>query len=111
MATKTIFLPQNLNNKLNGSVMVHLDLAPWAAIPERLLDNNVVEFQTQDNSYPPTRWQLVDLYRTEFGKVSSIITWPSHGMDVADCYSWIKKIHPELNTQTPMAIYYYKKII
>ncbi len=110
MTTKTVFFLTNLNNKLHNEAMVHLDLAPWSDVSESVLANTIVEIRTKDNSYPPSRWQVNDLYRAPFGKMTSLITWPSHGMDQADCYSYLKAIHPDINTDTPMAVYYYKKI-
>jgi hypothetical protein len=56
MNTKTVFWPTNFNNKLHGAAMIHLDLAPWDSIPERALANTIIEIVTQDNSYPPSRW-------------------------------------------------------
>jgi len=112
MATKTIFFSTNFNNKLHSRVMVHIDRAPspTIVISESLLASMVYEIQTQDTSYPPSKWQLVDLLRIPLGDLSNIITWPSHGMDYFDFYKWVKDLQVDANAETVMAIYYYKKL-
>lgn len=110
MNTKTIFFRTNLNNKLHSATMIHLDKAPWASMPESVLANTIIEIRTQDNSYPPSRWVLDDLASAPFARMSKAITWQSHGMTVTDCLAYLREVHPDINGETPMAIYFYKKI-
>jgi len=112
MATKTLFFSTNFNNKLHSSVMVHIDKAPspTTVITGSMMAEMIFEIQTQDTSYPPSKWQLVDLLRIPLGQLSNVITWPSHGMDYFDFYQWVKKIQVDANAETLMAIYYYKKL-
>lgn len=109
MASKSIFIPTNFNNKLHCNCMIHIDIAPRTTIPESTLEKSVIEFQTQDNSYPPTSWKLIDLSRVTLNNVNSVYTWQSHAMDAFDWITWFKGLHPDLNSDTPLAIYYYKK--
>src|SRR4051812_35893177 len=106
---KTIYLQTNFNNKLACEVMVHLDIAPRAHFAEPQMDNHIIEFRTQDNSCPATRWHLVDLYRLEGNQLSNILTWPSHGMDAADFYGWFKVQHEKENVMPDLAVFYYKR--
>lgn len=109
MATKTITLATNFNNKMACKAFVHIGLAPG---PLKIsdLENTQIEIRTTDDSHPPILAQLVDLYRTDLDKMPMGLTWQSHGMDAYDFYKWFTQQYKEVTGATAMAVYYYKKI-
>jgi hypothetical protein len=104
---KVIKWETNLNGKLGCTGMVHIDKAPAQPIPERDLDDTVIEIQTLDNSYPPVKYILRDLLRLPLHEVRSIMSVPSHGMDSFEFAKWFMNRNETGDTCYPVAIYYY----
>lgn len=104
---KTIYLKTNYNNKLACSGFVHIDVAPKEFISESKLAALDLEIRTADNSHPPVKVKLVDLLRVELFHLSSVMTYPSHGVDAFTFAEKLMKENSELKTTSPMAVYYY----
>lgn len=108
---KSISLLTNYNNKLSCDCMLHVDFAPGERIPESILQRTIIEIRTVDNTHPPTFWKLVDMHRFDMDKgiYYSIGTWASHGMDFFEFCQWMKTQKPDVNSETKMAVYMYRK--
>lgn len=108
---KKVVFPTNINGKLVCSAMVHVSAPPVGNVYESILAQAVIEIHTADNSCPPTTWKLDDICRLKFCELQNCFTWPSHGVDVFDFYKYFMIEHPEVNSETPMAVYFYHKIL
>lgn len=111
MATKTIYIQTNYNNKLACDAFVHIDVSPKGPITQSQLDNTDFEIRTADNSYPPVKAKVVDIINSTLTKVAySSVTWPSHGMDGADYCKMVMQGNAAINGDSPFSIYFYKKV-
>ena len=111
MATKTILFPTNLNNKLQNQCFIHIDAAPARGLPESELEKTEIEIRTADNSHPPTRWKLNDLYRLPLCDLTSIMTFQSHALDAFEFQRSFLEKNRSCDTCFPVAIYFYRKIL
>ena len=102
-------MPTNYNNKLSCDAFVHIDQAPQSSIPERLVKETIIEIYTKDSSHPPVKVKLMDICRISLAQVRDAFTYPSHGLDGYEYYKWYQKEHPEANSDTKLAVYFYKK--
>ena len=102
----TIRLKTNYNNKLGSQAFVHVAPIRAASIPESKM-NQVYTIETEDGSHPPVDYRLFDLLRVELGKLCSLHTLPSHGVECFDFIDNFLKEQPETKLDLPMAVYYY----
>jgi hypothetical protein len=109
--SKTIYLPTNFNNKLACDFFIHIDEAPRSGIPESKLENTVIEIRTSDNSHPPVKTKMKDIIRLPLGDLSSALTWQSHGIDSIGFVKTTIQHKPKLNIKSPMAVYFYQRIV
>ncbi len=100
---------QNFNNKLLTDSFVHIALPPVRPVPESHAKGPII---ISVNNQPDTfaRVELVDILRLKFGQLLSIHTLPSHGMLCHEFAKWWSTKHPNCDSDTPIAVYYYKKI-
>lgn len=105
----TIYWQTNFNNKLACKCFLHIDLAPRTTIPEPKFDKIEVEIRTSDNSHPPVSAKLKDILRLPLKDIAAVFTWPSHGMSYFDFIGFLMT-QAYVNTDTPMAIYFYEKL-
>jgi hypothetical protein len=107
MTPKTLFFQTNYNNKLACQCFIHIDVAPKVRIPESQLERPL-EIRTADNSHPPIQAKIVDMLRLPLRDITSIFSWPSHGLDSLNFKLWM------MEKQTPadqeMAVYFYSKM-
>lgn len=99
----------DLNGKKHCQVMVEVNFAPSKPVYESDMRGTVFQITWDDGSQGS--YQLVDIYRFTFANYCTHFTWPSHGMDFCDFYAWWKERYSEVDTDTRMAAYFYKKII
>ena len=95
--------------KKQCQVMVDVNFAPSKPVRESDMRDTVFLITWDDGSQ--AHYQLVDIYRFTMANYCTHFTWPSHGMDFYDFYTWWKEQHPEIDSETVMAAYFYKKII
>lgn len=106
---KHIQFESNFNNKLQNDSFVHISIAPASAVPEsKAAEPIIISVTNQPDIF--ARVQLVDICRLNFHQLLSIHTLPSHGMLCHEFAEWWCSKHPNCRADTPMAIYYYKKI-
>lgn len=111
MATKTIYIQTNYNNKLACDAFVHIDVSPKVAVTERMLESIDFEIRTIDNSHPPIKAKVVNIINSTLTKVAySCVTWPSHAMDGAAYVKMVMDSNPEINGDSQFSIYFYQKI-
>jgi hypothetical protein len=97
-------------NKKHGDIMVEVNFAPGKRIPAKEMDETIFLVTWDDGS--TGRYQLVDILRLDLDQVVCCLTYPSHGMDMADFYQWFVSMHPgKANGATPMAVYFYRKLV
>ena len=106
-ATKSLRM-LDLNGKKHCNVMVEVNFAPSKPIPESEVKGTIFTITWDDGSQGG--YQLIDLCRFSLDGFSSCVTFASHGLDAFDFYNWWKERYPEVNADTTMAAYFYKKI-
>lgn len=107
---KTHILQTNFNNKLACECFTHIDLAPSKGIPESVAASTDILVTTEDNSHAPVTVRLFDMARFPLSQIHSAFTFQSHGMTAQEFTLWLMNARKGVNTETPMAIYFYKKI-
>lgn len=111
MTPTTIYLQTNYNNKLDCPSFIHIDAAPRVKPKYAQMDNTIIEIRTKDDSHGPVQVKLEDIMLMKVKDLFCLITWPSHGMRSWEFTHWLMEQKPELNMETPIAIYYYKKLL
>lgn len=106
---KTIYFPTNLNNKLDCEAFVHIDNAPQTGIPEKIIEETVIEIRTRDGSHLPVRAKLVDMCRITLKEVRDAFSYPSHAISGFEYYQWYHDQNQEADGDTKLAVYFYKK--
>lgn len=106
-----ITLSTNFNNKLGCEVFLHISFAPPSPLPESHIKNTLIEIRTADESFPPVTVELIDICRVPLGNIHSMASLASHAMDYHEFYNWFCDQYPLAGCNTPVAVYYYKKII
>lgn len=107
---KTINWLTNYNKKLACNCMVHIDLAPSQQIPDKVLQETLIEIRTVDESHPPTQWKLESIYTLQLHQLTSVSTLPSHGIESFEFAKWFISNNEGSNTQSKVAVYYYRKV-
>lgn len=90
--------------------MVHIDLAPSQQIPDKVLQETLIEIRTVDESHPPTQWKLESIYTLQLHQLTSVSTLPSHGIESFEFAKWFISNNEGSNTQSKVAVYYYRKV-
>lgn len=107
-AVKKMTWKTNYNRKMGCPGFIHLDIVP-TGIPFSIF-GQVFAIETEDNSHPPVSVELVDIAKTTVEKLHNIDTISSHGMDKYDFLQHIREKVPNLNNDTVLGIYMYKRI-
>lgn len=94
--------------KKHSHVMVEVNLAPSKRVTESEMRDTVFLVTWEDGSQ--SEYQLVDITRFTLDDYYSCLTWPSHGMDFFDFLEWFRKQYPNVNSETKVAAYFYKKV-
>lgn len=90
--------------------MVHIDIAPKQTVSAQVLENTIIEIKTLDDSHPSTKWKIESIYPMKLYQLTSISTLPSHAMESFDFAKWIISNNDNLNPQSDVAVYYYRKL-
>lgn len=93
------------NNKKSCTSFVEINLAPFQLLPESKLENTVFIIDW-DDSKEKTVGQVMDILRLPLNQLSSLLTYPSHGMDALKFSEWWHERHGEELDQL-VAIYIY----
>lgn len=102
-------LETNLIHKLTADLFVHISLPPREPIPEsRLLEP--VEVLVKDDASVHCWVQLEDLLRLTLGRLRNDHTLPSHGLTADDFRQWWMSRFPGSTLDTPLTVYYFRKI-
>lgn len=110
MITKIVHWTTNFNKKLACDCMIHVDNAPRQQVTEHVLTSTIVEIITEDGSHPPTKWKLESIYWLQLHQLTSVTTLPSHGLESFDFAKWFIINNEGANSQTEVAVYYYRKL-
>lgn len=110
MTEKRIILQTNYNGKLGCNRFVHLDLAPATPVPESVVEDTVIIFETKDNSHPPVKTKMIDMARMPLNELRAVFPHLSHGMDISDFVQHLLSIRPETSLTAELGAYFYEKI-
>lgn len=97
------------NNKKYNKVFLEINLAPARALPERELSETIFLVSWGDNDQQSVV-EVIDLIRLPLKRLTSAVTYVSHGMDAVTFKNWWGGIHPGSDDETEMAIYIYSAI-
>lgn len=107
--TRRMVLDTNFNHKLGSDLFVHITVPPREGVSEsNLLEP--IEIEVRDDPDFTCTVHLYDLYRVPLGQLRDVYTLPSHGLTSDEFKEWWMARFPGTDLDTPMAVYYFKKI-
>lgn len=98
---------KNLNNCLACDAFVYITVAP----SRRIVDADFEKVFFTWHEGRQVFFKMVDMLRFDFARMPSIATLPATGMEGIEWCNWYQQDHPDVQKDTLMAVYYYKKIL
>lgn len=102
-------MKSNLNGKLHGRFMCHIQIGGKTGIPESVAENTLVKILTDDKSVDPSYWKIIDSIRVPLEEISSSLTWLSHAMSREEFIVRVLTEVPGSSKQTEMVVFFYEE--
>ena len=103
---KEITIETNFNKKLDCDVFIHIQ-PPWQQGINRSTQIRII---TRDRSHDPVTAVVIDSVKQTFANLNATFIYLSHGIDPVEFRNTLQKKVPNIQPDTELAIYFYKKI-